>query len=102
MGRKEPVSEVWIFISHRRVLRAEFQHRFVVQAASVENHRVRQLGVGIRDHFFEPLPLVSGGVGVALHEFRRERFANLVRAPVAAEPPQVFVNADERERQRAR
>src|ERR1019366_8987768 len=33
---------------------------------------------------------------------RRERFADVVRAPVAAETPQIFVNADERERPRAR
>ena len=98
MGRKEPASEVWIFDQPAQGLEAEFQHRSVVQAASAENHRVRQLGVGIGNHFFEPLPIVGGGVGVALHEFRGERFANLVRAPVAAEPPQIFVNADERER----
>ena len=63
---------------------------------------MRQLRVRIRNDFFKPLPILSGGVGESLHEFRRERFANLVRAPVAAKPLQVFVNADERERPRAR
>ena len=81
---------------------AGLQHRCVVQAVSTENHRVWQLRVRIRNDFFKPVPLVGGGVVVALHEFRRERFADLVRAPVAAEPPQVFVNADERECPRAR
>ena len=63
---------------------------------------MRQLGVCIRNDFLKPVPVFTRGVAVALHQPRGERFADLVRAPVAAEPTQIFVNADERERPGAR
>jgi len=100
--RNEPASDVWTLTSQRSVLRPVCRIAAVVHAAAAEDQRVRQIGIRVGDHVFEPLPVFGCGICVALHQFRRERFAKLVRTSVAAQPPKVFVNADERERPRTR
>ena len=59
---------------------------------------MRQLGVGIRDHFLELLPVARRGIGVALQEFFGQRIAKLRDAPITGMPDalRAFSGVDER------
>src|ERR1700732_4266082 len=83
-------------------LQASFKHRWLSGCTSAQNQGVWELRVVISQLLFKPAPVRLGGPFEKFHEPGSECLPGLVDQAVTAQPAQVFMNADEPERPRAR
>ena len=75
---------------------ALFDHAGVRQPLAAQDQDVRQLGVGVGDHVFTPRPVFRGVALELVIKPDRQRGACAPRERIAAETPQVRMNADQR------
>src|ERR1700693_4453650 len=81
-------------------MQSGFKHGLLSGGASTQNQGVRELRVVIRQFLLKPTPVFMDVSFVQVHKPGGEGLAGLAYQPVAAQPPQVFVDAYKTERPR--
>src|SRR2546430_2232783 len=74
----------------------------LLRPTTTQNQRVRKLRVVISHDILEPGPVVGRRVAIATHEVGRKGIADLIHQAIAAETAEVFVDANQCKRPRAR
>ena len=99
---KPPPRRLLLFCQPPQGTKPNLGGAFVAAPSSAQNQRVRQLGVVVRRHVLEPGPIVGCRVLIQIDQLVGQRVAHLVDQPISAEPAEVFVNSNQRQRPSAR
>ena len=78
-------------------VQASLEYQRVAGGASAQNQGVGKLRIVIRQLFFKPAPVRLGVLSEKFHEPAGECIASLIDEAVAAQSPQVFMDADQAE-----
>src|SRR5580698_9455885 len=78
-------------------MQSGFKHGLLSGRAPTQNQSVREFRVVIRQFLFKPTPVLMDVPLIQVHKPAGEGLAGLVYQTVAAQPPQVFVDAYEAE-----